>query len=279
MRRLKINYSRILVVLIIALGSCDIIKEPYLETETSQNSNIRKVLLEEFTGHQCPNCPAGSATAKKLQEFYGDKLIIISYHSGFYARTSSSFPVDYRTTDGTELDAFFKVPYYPSGMINRTSSNNTNIFGSVDWSEIIASQIRIKPDVSIQITNEYDQPGKFFRTTIKVKALRDLSYKAQLCVYLTEDNLVSSQSIAGDPSYPSGFIPDYRHMHVFRSSLNGIWGDVVFETASNGSGEKTFSFNRILDEKFIPENCSIVAFVFKENDKTILQAESVKVIK
>jgi hypothetical protein len=279
MRRLKIIYSWILAVFIIALGSCDIIKEPYLQTETGPNSNIRKVLLEEFTGHQCPNCPAGSATAKKIQDYYGDKLIIISYHSGFYARTSSSFPVDYRTPEGTELDAFFKVPYYPSGMINRTSINNTNIYGSVDWSEVIASQIRIKPDVSIQITTEYDKPGKSLKTTVKVKALRDLSYKSQLSVCLTEDYLVSAQSISGDPSYPSGFIPDYNHMHVFRSSLNGVWGEPVFEPGAPFSSEKIFSFSKILDEKYNPENCNIVAFVYKEKDKTILQAESVKIVK
>jgi hypothetical protein len=262
----------------ICVISCDIIQEPYLETDNSTNSNSRKVLLEEFTGHQCPNCPAGAATASKLQEFYGDKCIIISYHSGFYARTSSTFPVDYRTTEGTELDAFFKVPYYPSGMINRINSNNTILFGPVDWSEIVASQMKIQPDVSLQITTEYNKPGRTLQASVKVKALREITYGAKVCVYLTEDNLVSPQSISGDLSYPSGMIPDYRHMHVFRTSLNGTWGEVVFENGSPVSGEKMFSYTKMLDEKYVPENCRIVVFVYKVNDKTILQAESVKLV-
>jgi len=265
--------------LFFALNSCDIIKEPYLETESSPDNNIRKVVLEEYTGHQCPNCPAGAALARKLQEFYGDKCIIISYHSGFYARTSISFPVDYRTTEGSELDAFFKVQFYPSGMVNRAKINNTVLFGPVDWSEIMASHIRNKPDVSIEITSEYTESGRSLHARVKVNTLRDLSYKSCLCVYLTEDNLVSSQSISGDPSYPSGFIPDYRHMHVFRTSLNGVWGETVFEAGSSVSVENIFSYNKILDEKYNPENCNIVAFVYRENDGTILQAESVKIVK
>jgi len=259
--------------------SCDIIQEPYLETDNSTNSNSRKVLLEEFTGHQCPNCPTGATTALKLQEFYGDKCIIISYHAGFYARTSSTFPIDYSTSEGAELDAFFKVPYYPSGMINRTNSNNTHVFGPVDWSENMASQMKNKPEVSIQITSDFNKQGRALQASVKVKALKEITYRAYLSVYLTEDNLVSPQSISGDPSYPSGIIPDYKHMHVFRTSLNGTWGEPVFENGSPVSGEKTFLYSKLLDEKYMPENCHVIAFVYKENDKTILQAESARIIK
>ena len=268
-----------MTLLSIGVISCDIIQEPYLETDNSTNSNSRKVLLEEFTGHQCPNCPAGSATAIKLHEFYGDRCIIISYHTGFYARTSSTFPVDYRTSEGAELDAFFKVPYYPSGMINRTNSNNTILFGPVDWSEIMASQMKMQPDVSLQITIDYNKQGRALQTTVKVKALKEITYRAYLSVYLTEDNLVSPQSISGDPSYPTGIIQDYKHMHVFRTSLNGAWGEPVFENGSPVSGEKTFLYSKLLDEKYMPENCHVIAFVYKENDKTILQAELARIIK
>jgi hypothetical protein len=276
---LNINKIGIFILLCTGFGSCDIIHEPYMETDAAVDSNSRKVLLEEFTGHQCPNCPSGSVAAGKLQEFYGDKCIIISYHTGFYARTSSAFPVDYRTSEGAELDAFFKVPYYPSGMINRTNSNNTHIFGPVDWSEMMASQMKIKPDVSIKIATDFIKSGKILQASVTVKALKEITYKSCICVYLTEDSLVSPQSISGDTSYPAGIIPDYNHMHVFRSSLNGVWGEPVFESGTPVSGEKIFSFSKTLDEKFDIKNGHIIVFVYKENDKSILQANLVRLIK
>jgi hypothetical protein len=61
--------------------------------------------------------------------------------------------------------------------------------------------------------------------------------------------------------------------------LNGTWGEPVFETGSPVSGEKMFSYTKMLDEKYVPENCHIIAFAYKENDKTILQAESARIIK
>jgi thiol-disulfide isomerase/thioredoxin len=42
----------------------------------------RRVLLEDFTGHTCNNCPAAAVIAEGLQTFYGeDQLILVGVHA------------------------------------------------------------------------------------------------------------------------------------------------------------------------------------------------------
>jgi hypothetical protein len=51
----------ILAVIGLILGACDKIEEPYLvKTDGSgpaPGEKVRKIILEEFTGHICVNCP------------------------------------------------------------------------------------------------------------------------------------------------------------------------------------------------------------------------------
>ena len=49
-----------------------------METANGGNDTalVRKFILEEFTGHQCPNCPQGNIKAQQLKSIYGEKLIL-----------------------------------------------------------------------------------------------------------------------------------------------------------------------------------------------------------
>jgi thiol-disulfide isomerase/thioredoxin len=272
---LKIINIKFIFFLLIILPGCDIIREPFLEEAPALNDKFRKVLLEEFTGHLCPNCPAAATTAEKLRSFYGNKLIIISYHAGFYARTTPAFPADYRTSSGDELNSFFNVQFYPSGMINRNGNAGSRLLGHADWSKTIASQLTAEPQVFIQFSAPISEPGGNFSVGIKLKLVSPAASPLRLCLYLTEDSLVSAQSISNDPRYPSGYIPEYLHMHLFRKAVNGTWGDLVFETGTATPEEKIVSYTVIPGSGLVPDNCRLVAFIISEESRTVLQAESV----
>jgi hypothetical protein len=68
----------------------------------------------------------------------------------------------------------------------------------------------------------------------------------------------------------------YKHRHVFRDAINGVWGEPV-----GGS----FIKDTIIQKEYIylpnplwkQENCSWVAFVYDTGTKEILQACKIKV--
>ena len=72
----------LLLVSIVALmfQGCDKIDAPYLEKPvindtTDTNTYVQKVLIEDFTGHRCGNCPRAHEALKALEDLYGSKIV------------------------------------------------------------------------------------------------------------------------------------------------------------------------------------------------------------
>jgi thiol-disulfide isomerase/thioredoxin len=80
------------LLLVLAVGysfnSCDVIEEPFLiEQEVvsdsceafifpTQENYVKKVLLEDYTGHTCGNCPRAAEKADELKETYQNQLLV-----------------------------------------------------------------------------------------------------------------------------------------------------------------------------------------------------------
>ena len=85
----------IVTLFILMYSSCDKISTPYalakhgnivdtlvdLDTATQ----VKRVLLEDYTGHTCQNCPAAAAIAHNQEAVYNGKLIVLAVHAGYYA--------------------------------------------------------------------------------------------------------------------------------------------------------------------------------------------------
>lgn len=263
-----------LLSLMFFVSSCDIIEGPYIE-EIEDNGNtdvvVQKVLLEKFTGHQCVNCPDGTIIADQIHSLYGSKFITIAYHAGFFARTNTSFPVDYRTTEGTTLNTFFSVSSYPTGIINRKSYSNNILLEKSNWASATAEAIEVAPKLGIVITKNYDAISHTLNVTVTAKAVTNLD-ALKLCVFITENGLVSPQVASG------GTIAEYVHNHVFRTSLNGTWGQDLFAQNAIASQTQTVSVSGVLNSTWVAENMSIVCFAYSEASGEIIQVEEAKVI-
>ena len=69
----------------LAFTSCDVIGDTERFTEIEMPVFERRVLLEDFTGQKCRNCPKAHREISSLKEVYGDNLIAVSIHAGGYA--------------------------------------------------------------------------------------------------------------------------------------------------------------------------------------------------
>jgi hypothetical protein len=269
--------------------SCDKIDEPFLRHAgltpiDTTDTVVKKVLLEDFTGHRCPNCPGAAKTAHDLLEIYGDRLIIITVHAGFQATPFSTglYTYDFRTPEGNELDAFFAISTghgNPSGMVDRRNWVNAQppepVADPDDWAEYVGREMDSLPQV--QITQELDfiAAEREVYAEITVKFIDNLMGKFHLCCFITEDSVIKPQA---NNDTLLGTVPDieeYVHMHVLRGSLNGTWGELISaDTVFIAGSEFTLNYpDYHLDAEWKEKDCHIVSFVFNENTKEVLQAE------
>ena len=66
---------------------------------------------------------------------------------------------------------------------------------------------------------------------------------------------------------------DYVHNHVFRATVNGLWGD---DFAINKDETKTNQYTLTLDDKWVADNVSIVAFVYNDNGVQQVECKPIK---
>ncbi len=280
----KLMKKLILFILSISLlFACDIVNKPYIE----QNGNcghdnlsvpIKKVLIEDYTGHKCGNCPQAHEKLQELINNYCDHIVPVSIHVGYFASPSEgNYSTDFRTKTGNALNDYFgnDMAGLPNGMVNRTKYNGSVILSADSWGAALAEQLKTKPLLDVNIHNSYDKSTRKVSSKIDIEFLSDMNKKLMLNVWVIEDSIIDYQK---DYNNTPVDIPDYVHRHVLRAAITPTWGENVLNGHAqiNQIIEKNFSFN--LDSSINENHCHIVAFVSDEKDKTILQADDEKII-
>ena len=265
--------------------ACDEIEKPYLRDDTPGNGNgdgdiIQKVLVEEFTGHKCVNCPAAHDLLENLKNDYGDSLIIVSIHAGFFARpdNSGTYTTDLRTAAGEELHDTYSVSSYPSGMINRGKDQEETVLREDVWNGRIRQQMGASAKVSLAIEYEFDPQTRDLSADFDVEFLDEASGVYRLSVYITEDEIIAPQKNDNENVGPVPDIMDYEHNHVLRGTMNGTWGEPVTDEAVTTGTVYTLSYdNYTIPQERNETNLSLIAFVYSQEDQSVLQAEKVHI--
>ncbi|MCF8302230.1 MAG: Omp28 family outer membrane lipoprotein [Bacteroidales bacterium] len=285
------NIIGILFILGLFLSSCDKVDEPYAQTigggngggdDTTDSVQVKRViLLEDYTGHRCVNCPAAAETAHGLKQAYGEQLVVMSVHAGFFAMPIGDMTTDFRTDVGEELDQYFGISAVgnPNGMVNRVEIAGSPILSPNAWGTQVATQVEASPTAYIQIESEYDDASRTVDATVNTMFFEDLDMNLKLCVYVLEDSIQAPQKNSDEEIGPTPVIEDYYHNHVLRGSLNGTWGDVLNPSGSvQADAEIEKSYSGSIDTAWVAGQCSLIAYVYDDETKEILQAAEQKII-
>lgn len=235
----------------------------------------RKILIEEFTGVQCVNCPEGSEVIESLVETYGSQLIPISIHAGFFSNPYPQSNYDFRTNDGDQIDALLgTASAWPAASINRTVFEGADgfIVGKNSWPGYVAQAIAEDPSVEIQLTKNYNSGTRLLEVTADLSFVESTSDPLLVTVIITENNIVDAQIT------PEGLMPAYVHKHVFRGAMSNPTGDAYTGGTTNAGDTGSQSFSLTLPAEWVESNCEIVALVHSQVDKHILQANTAHIV-
>ncbi|MBC8410883.1 MAG: Omp28 family outer membrane lipoprotein [Rhodobacteraceae bacterium] len=228
----------------------------------------QKVLVEDFTGHKCQNCPEAAEELHNLQSVHGNNLIGVAIHAGYFAIPNAStapyLTTDFRTEGGTIIHDFFAPEGYPVGMLNRTDYPNNHLKNHQNWGTSIYALMTQTPQLGICLNESCET------INVSLLGLENIESPLKLVVCITEDHIVDWQTVEG-----KGNIADYEHNHVLRKIITNPMGDDIGSLSLNE--EKSYSLSYTLEESWIKSNCNIVAYVYNENTKEILQVEEIHI--
>jgi hypothetical protein len=257
---------------------CDVITPPYTKTiqrdTTATDTGMvryRKVLVEEFTGAQCTNCPLGHRKLADLAAVFGDSMVVVSIHAGEFARPDSrkGYTADFRTPEGEELNSRFRVFAYPAAVIDRTKigGGSSYVVGVQNWGSAIASELRTPTPIAIKASAFCDTTRGELSVSVKLQCIADVPYPLNVGYYVLEDSIVAPQLDNGV------FIADYVHRHVLRAAPLGAYGQtLIASTATSGTSfERSYTYD-LSSTDWNRRRLEVVVFIARpEPDYTIVQ--------
>lgn len=234
----------------------------------------RKVMVEEFTGVACVGCPSGSAELELLLSDFGANLVVVSIHTSDFGSPLPSSQYDFRTSEAEEIADYLGRPAaYPSAVVNRKDFDGGAYFLQSDktlWSGFISQELAVDPKVTVNITKEYNETTRELEVRVTGKAEENIEGDLRLTIMITENNIVDAQDVEN-----VGIVEDYKHKHVFRTTMTQSTGDpLVTNMAVGDIYDKTYTMT--LSEDWKTVDCEIIAFVnlVDGQKKEILQVES-----
>lgn len=276
-----LKFSIILIASIsFFLGACDIVTPPYTEEEgpPPDTSLIhRHVLLAEYTGARCGNCPRAAEKATALHHHYGDQLILLTVHAGPYAKPKGTeYSYDFRTPEGDAYDSFFgnSKAGNPNGMVSRFGYPNNHILNEDAWEGVIQELFQTELKMDIELESSIDTSAREISLHYKIKYLQDGSPNDNLVILIVEDSIVKYQT---DYRKDPDDIPDYVHNHILRGSFTGAWGQPLNAAGINKGDEfeDTVVYKIPADKDWVFRHLSLIAFVHDNNESyEIWQVES-----
>lgn len=251
----------ILILFTLTAVACSHIDEDgqliYVKPEAAR----RVVLLEDFTGQRCVNCPKATEVIEQLQQTYGDSAFIaVGIHGGPLGFSGNTTFAGLVTSAGDEYFNHWDLEYQPVGIVNRRGAVNYT-----DWTMVVKEEMAKPAPLEMKMSALLKQ-GQII---IKLREFgTDGSTTGKLQIWLLEDQVTALQLM------PDGTAnANYVHNHVLRSPINGLWGE-DFTIREGENKEQTRMF--LPNETWNLHHLSLVAFVY--NNDGVHQAVKAKVM-
>ena len=273
------------VLAIFFIAACDVIEAPYLDTNKPV-WNGRKILLLDFTGHTCGNCPGAHRTIEELRENMSNAIVPIAVHCGYFSvvyttNVNQPYHYDFRNPVSLELGGngfsdygYFGIQSQPIGVVNRLVPEALAAHDA--WGAAAAEYFSLFPELLIEGTAAFNETDSMVNTQIEVSASMASTRNLHLAVFITESHILQWQT---DYTQNPSNVQNYEHNHVLRGSFNGTWGEAInSDNASiNRNQEFSKSYSLKIANDWNSQNLSVVAFVYDSDTKEVLQAEEIHV--
>lgn len=259
--KLSTRYTILSALALLLMASC----KPMPESERLIPNEIettkgRSVLIEDYSGVRCSNCPGAAKMITKVAEAHGDKVVIVALHGSDNARVGTDPQVDPSGLYSPEAKTYFERLQaggsLPVAAFNRRplSSNGGKTYNTSPSQWPAEMQAVHELPQLYKIDLQVSESDRKVTTRCTATALEQTNAttapELYLQLWLIEDDIVAPQL------FSEGLKADHQHNHIFRQTLNGIDGEPY---QLGQSYDKTSAIER---KVIVPDHCSVVAILY-----------------
>ena len=220
--------SRLLLPLLalLLLVGCDAVERPdRWREDPAPIVPRRNVLLVDFTGQRCSNCPAAADLLHSLTAGpAGARIIAVSVHGGALALSTDASPRGLAGPDARRLTDEARVNSWPLGTVDRPVGGT--LLRPSAWNAALAEHLALAADAdaaaqqSLVADAHVALATRTLSYTLRPRHLTDAAGQADaetyLHLWLVEDSITAPQTLADGTERA-----DYLHRHVLRLDLTG----------------------------------------------------------
>ncbi|MBQ0019300.1 MAG: Omp28 family outer membrane lipoprotein [Bacteroidales bacterium] len=235
------------------LTACDKIDEDERYTPAPSYTPARSILIEDYTGQKCANCPFATNTLHSLTEYFGDSVVCVAIHGGSFGVNE---PNGLATAEARSYYEKLNINSQPIGVINHRGFT-TNF---ENWTKEVCNLITTPSTVSMSARAWVE--GDELKVSVNSSASDEMD--AIMKVWLTEDGLVANQNLPVE--WGGGTDKNYTHNHVYRKSVADVEGVKVQLSPESVKREFSCSLKSTYKMPYNVANLYVVAFVYTEKD-------------
>jgi len=302
-----------------ALPACDVISDPQKPSATLSAGQrdtlaldsaeavhpagvvVPNVLIEDYTGQYCGNCPRAAHMADSMQRKYAGRVIVTEVHvtSYFAAPRLPHFPLDFRVPDlvkqkntgvpntdvSDEITRLFDLDNrgLPQGAVNRApfaDAGNDPVATFSLWPGVVASELARTPTVDLRLTALFDPVTRLLRMKVNTKYLAAMPGRnLNLGLVIVEDSLVGAQKDyrLNRSQYPEQTVEEYDHHNVMRAVLEGTFGAPQISGPTAGQQlVRYLGYQMPAASVWNDRKCSVIAYIADADTRQILQVVQAK---
>jgi hypothetical protein len=304
-----LKYIAILFAAIVVIHACDEVEDPYAhivnaeacDCEITDSSLItikenedfaaRRLLLEEYTGIQCGNCPifAQDKIKRDLVKEYGDDSLVvvaIQANASPLSEPDDKHTYDMRIPAGGEYSGAIEngstIPYVLIHGKESAFKAGGDVVQKVKDLVDDGSWHDAEP-LELNLRTSYSSECRSLLVELDATTKSDVPAGANVIIYLLENGIIAPQTFYATTDMVNGYLwyehPDfpyrynYEHNHVLRATWPSPWGESMFDPSTASGSSESMSWELCLDEEFVAENCDLVAVVYDLNTKAVLGTE------
>lgn len=236
------------------------------------------ILVEDFTGQKCVNCPDAASILSRLNGITSNHLIIVSMHAGGFSMGTPLF-----NAIANEYMTSLNLKNNPSVSIDKIINIDGN---SNTWPDPIIERVKLNSVCDISTILSYNEVAKKLSAVSDIHFVDNVGEKLGVQYYILRDGIISPQ-LGSDGKT----IPDYEHNHVFSGTLyTDKWGEALVGESDDNTYKKgnIYKSNKTpefeLKSDWDPSKISVVTFVFRYSGNEaspigeVLQANIVKLV-